>query len=74
MCLEKADKKNIKDAVSDVRKAESLVGMWSERSQVTGKNDKAVKLPGETLIERDTVVLADITVERRGSSVKISKQ
>ena len=37
MCLEKADKGNIKDAVNDVRKAKSLVGRWLERSPVAGK-------------------------------------
>ena len=37
MCLEKADKGNIKDVVSDVRKAKSLVGRWLERSQIAGK-------------------------------------
>ena len=45
MCLENGDKKNIKDAVSDVRKAKSLVGMWLERSLVAGENDIANKLP-----------------------------
>ena len=45
MCLEKADNGNIKDAVSDVRKAKSLVGMWLERSLVAGENDIANKLP-----------------------------
>ena len=74
MFLDKADKENIKDAVSDVRKAKSLVERWLERSQVAGENGKANKLPGEPLIERHTVVLADVTVGRGGSSVKLSKQ
>ena len=55
VCLEKADKGNIKAAVSNVGKAKSLVGRWLE-------NDTVNKLSGETLIERDTVVLADVTV------------
>ena len=38
-----------------------------------GENDKANKQPGETVIERDTVVLADVTVGRGRSSVKVSK-
>ena len=61
MCPERADKGNIKDSVSDVRKAKSLVGRWlEERSQITGKNGVANKLPGETLIGRDTDVLAEV--------------
>ena len=74
MCLEKTDKKNIKDAVSDVRKAKSLVGRWLERSPVADKNDMANKLPEEALIERDSVVYADVAVGRGRSSVKVSKQ
>ena len=50
MCLKKADKGNIKDAVSGARKAKSLVGRWLESSQIAGKNDVANKLHGETLI------------------------
>ena len=64
MCLEKADKGNIKDAMSDVRKAKSLVGRWLERWPIAGKNDVANKLPEETLIERDTAVLAEVVVGR----------
>ena len=59
MCLEKTDKGNIKDAVSDARKVKSLVGRWLERSQIAGKHDVANKFHGETLIESDTVVLAE---------------
>ena len=74
MCLEKADKGNIKDAVSDARKAKSLIGRWLESLQIAGKNDVANKLPGETLIEEDTVVLAEMVVERGRSSAKALKQ
>ena len=74
MCLEKADKGNIKDAVSGVRKAKSLVERWLERLSVAGKHEMANKLPGETLIEKDTVVLTDVAVGRERSSVKVSKQ
>ena len=76
MCLEKADKKNIKDDVSGVRKAKSLVGRWWERSPIAGEHDMAHKLPGDTLIEREreTVVLADVAVGRGRSSAKVSKQ
>ena len=63
-CLEKADKGNIKVAVINVRKAKSLVGRWLERSPVASENDAVNKLPGETLIERDTVVLVDVAVGR----------
>ena len=74
MCLEKADKGNIKDAVSSARKAKSLVGRWLERSPVAGKNNTGNMLPRENLIERDTVVMADVAVRRGGDSVKVSKQ
>ena len=73
MSLERADKGCIKGAVSDVGKAKSLVGRWLERSKAAGENDKVNKRPGETVIERDTVVLADVTVGRGRSSVKVSK-
>ena len=73
MCLEKTDKGNIKDAVSNVQKAKSLAGRGFERSPVAGKNDTVNKLPRETLIERDTVVLADVVVGRGRDSVKVSK-
>ena len=74
MCLERVDKGNIKDDVSDVRKAKSLVERWLERSPVADKNDMANKLPEEALIERDSVVYADVAVGRGRSSVKVSKQ
>ena len=74
MCLEKADKGNIKDAVSSARKAKSLVGRWLGRLPVAGKNNTANELPGENLIERDTVVLADVAVGRGRDSVKVTKQ
>ena len=45
-----------------------------ERSPVAGKNNTANKLPGENLIERDTIVLADVAVRRGRDSVKVSKQ
>ena len=38
------------------------------------QNDVANKLPGETLIEEDTVVLAEMVVERGRSSAKALKQ
>ena len=41
---------------------------------VAGKNNTANKLPGENLIERDTVVLADVTEGRGRGSVKVTKQ
>ena len=44
-----------------------------ERSKTAGENDKTIKIPGETVIERDTVVLANVTVGRGRSSVKVSK-
>ena len=74
MCLERADKGCVMGAVSDVQKATSLVGRWLERSPVAGENDKSDKLPGEIVIERDTVVLVDVTIGRGCSSVKASKQ
>ena len=58
--------------MSDVRKTKSLVGRWLGRSPVADENDMANKLPGETLIERGTVVLADVAVGRGRSSVKVS--
>ena len=45
-----------------------------ERPQVAGKNGKSNKLHGGTVSERDTVILADVTVGNGGSSVKVSKQ
>ena len=45
-----------------------------ERSPVAGKNATVNKLPGETLIERVTVVLADVAVGHGRGSVKVSKQ
>ena len=45
-----------------------------ERSPIAGKNNAANKLPGETLIERDTVVLAEVVVGRGRSSAKVLKQ
>ena len=45
-----------------------------ERSQVAGENDKTNKLPGATVIERDTVVSADVKVRRGGFSVKVLKK
>ena len=74
MCLEKTDKGNIKDAVSNVRKAKSLVGKWLERSPVAGKNDTVNKFLGEILIERDTVVFADVAVGHGRDSAKVLKQ
>ena len=74
MCLEKANKGNIKDVVSNVRKAKSLVRRWLERSKTAGKNDVVNKLHEETLIERDTVVLAEVVVGRGRSSAKVLKQ
>ena len=74
MCLEKADNGNIKDPVSGARKAKSLVGRWLESSQIAGKNDVTNKLHGETLIERDTVVLAEVVVGRGRSGAKVLKQ
>ena len=74
MCLEKADKGNIKDAVSSARKATSLVGRWLEKLPVAGKNNTANKLRGEILTEIDTVVLAGVAVGRGRDSVKVTKQ
>ena len=45
-----------------------------ERSPIADKNDVANKLPGESLIERDTVVLAEVVVGRGRSSAKVLKQ
>ena len=41
---------------------------------VAGENDTANKLPGETLVERETVVFADVSVGRGRSSGKVLKQ
>ena len=41
---------------------------------VAGENDTVNKLPGETLIERDTVFLEDVAVGHGRDGVKVSKQ
>ena len=74
MCLEKADKGSIKGSVNGIRKAKSLVGRWLERSQAAETSDKPSDLSGETVIERDTVVSAEVAVGRGASSTKVLKQ
>ena len=74
MCLEKTDKGSIKGSVSGVRKAKSLVGRWLKRSPAAETSDKPSDLSGETVIERDTVISADVVVGRRGPSVKVLKK
>ena len=44
-----------------------------EKSQVTETSGKPDDLSGETVIERDTVVSAEMAVRQGGSSVKVLK-
>ena len=74
MCLEKTDKGSIKGSVSGVRKAKSLVGRWLERPQAAETRHEPGNPSGESIVERDTVVSAEVVVGQGASSTKVLKQ
>ena len=70
-CLEGKDRGSLKGAVSSIRKANSLVGRWLDKSG--GAVSASTPIPKEDLIERDTIISANVTVGRGASSITVAK-
>ena len=70
-CLEGKD--NIQGAVSLVRKAKSLVDRWLARPLKTTTEDGISSAPGDSLIERDVIILANVKIGRGASASTVTK-